>query len=299
MSFIFEIAVPPSDAPTSLWVPHAIEDEWQHVVGERWGGPDSTEKGTDPATGNVIHYTRLPAASTDTRVELEVTVQRRQRVNAHPAPRAFDRPPAEDPRFAPFLRADEQVRIDGPNAERARAIASPDEPPIVIARKLFDSILAGFTYDSGGCTPERCDLLGNLEQACDLRTGTCTELHGLFVAFARALGVPARFNFGFNVPRDKREGRIAGYHCWSEIALPDGSWFPVDVSEARKQPERTDFYFGSLDENRIAFTYGRDATLVPPQQGGTIDRFIFPYAESAGLEVRPSLGFRFVEPDPS
>ncbi|MBA3395925.1 MAG: transglutaminase domain-containing protein [Deltaproteobacteria bacterium] len=292
--FSFETSVPASDAPTSVWIPRPVEDAWQQITSEAL--PDlPCERGVDPETGTAMMCFALPPASTPSSFALGFTVERLQRSQPRPAVTGYTRPPSEDDRFAHFLKSDSRVRSDGGNLDRALAIASPDEPPLVIARKIFDHLVETMGYDSAGCTPERSDHLGDLEVACDLRTGTCTEFHGLFVAFARALGVPARFTFGFNIPRDKQTGTIGGYHCWADIALPDGSWFPVDVSEASKRPELADFYFGSLDENRIAFSYGRDVQLVPSQHAPRLDRFIFPYAETRNVAVEPTLAFSFAD----
>lgn len=286
--FTFEVTLAAHSAPARVWVPCPLEDEWQRVVAEAL-----RERTRDPETGNTMLHFELPPGATT--LEVGFTVERQERVHAVPAPQHYATPPAADDRLARYLRSDRRVRADGANLERARAIASPGEPPIAIARKIYDHLLATLSYDARGCTPERSHELGDLEVACDLRAGTCTEFHGLFVAFARALGVPARFQFGYNIPRDKQAGRIGGYHCWAEIALPDGSWFPVDVSEAWKRRELADYFFGSLDPNRVAFTTGRDVQLVPPQAGPPLDRFIFPYVEVAGAEVDPGLVFRFAD----
>lgn len=290
--FSFQVTLAARDAPMRVWVPCPIDDDWQRVLAESL--PElPAERGRDPLTGNAMLHFAMPPGTTT--LEVGFTVERRERAHAVPPPARYAGAPAADERLARYLRSDRRVRSDGANLERARAIASPDEPPIVIARKVFDHLLATFSYDARGCTPERSHSLGDLELACDLRAGTCTELHGLFVAFVRALGVPARFQFGYNVPRDKQQGRIGGYHCWAEIALPDGTWFPVDVSEAWKRRELADFYFGSLDPNRIAFTMGRDVGLVPPQSAPALDRFIFPYVEVDGAEIDPGLTFRFAD----
>jgi transglutaminase-like putative cysteine protease len=293
--FTYEVSVGPSDAPTLVWVPRPIDDEWQRVIGEALPPNVPSERGRDEETGTSMLQFTLPAARDEQRLEVSFTVERRERQHAVESGARYARPPQADGRMAAFLRSDARVRTDGPTLERARAIASMDEPPLVIARKIYDHLLATLDYDSRGCTPDRAHELGDLEMACDLRSGTCTEFHGLFVAYARALGVPARFTFGYNIPRGKTEGSIAGYHCWADIAHPDGTWFPLDVSEAWKRRELVDFYFGALDANRVAFTYGRDLQLVPPQSAPRLDRFIMPYAESGGAEVYTVLAFRFSE----
>ena len=64
-----------------------------------------------------------------------------------------------------------------------------------------------------------------------LRTGVgdCNEHTTLFVALARAAGVPSRMNVGVA----HQSGRFF-YHAWPEVWLPDraagegGHWVPVD-----------------------------------------------------------------------
>ena len=59
-------------------------------------------------------------------------------------------------------------------------------------------------------------------------------------------------------------------------------WAPVDSSEASKHPDKLDYYYGNLDENRIYFSRGRDITLSPPQEAGPVNYLIYPYVEVDG-----------------
>jgi hypothetical protein len=43
-----------------------------------------------------------------------------------------------------------------------------------------------------------------------------------------------------------------------------------------------EYYFGNLTENRVAFSVGRDLTLVPKQDGPPLNFFIYPYVEVDG-----------------
>jgi len=56
----------------------------------------------------------------------------------------------------------------------------------------------------------------------------------------------------------------------------------VDISEANKNPKLTDYYFGNLTEDRVAFSMGRDIDLVPKQDGPPLNFFIYPYVEVDG-----------------
>jgi transglutaminase-like putative cysteine protease len=83
----------------------------------------------------------------------------------------------------------------------------------------------------------------------------------------RCSGIPARFEIGFPLPTGKTEGEFPGYHCWAEFYLEDTGWVPVNVSGARKNPVKRDYFFGALDDNRVFFTYGRDIGLSPRPKG--------------------------------
>ncbi|NIN98761.1 MAG: transglutaminase domain-containing protein, partial [Anaerolineae bacterium] len=64
-----------------------------------------------------------------------------------------------------------------------------------------------------------------------------------------------------------------GYHCWAKFFLPGAGWVPVDISEADKHPSKVDYFFGTICENRVAFSVGRDILLTPPQQGERLNYF--------------------------
>ena len=60
--------------------------------------------------------------------------------------------------------------------------------------------------------------------------------------------------------------------------------YTLDASEAWKSG-MIEEYFGMLPSDRIEFTAGRDLVLEPPQEGGKVNYFIYPYAEVDGVPV--------------
>jgi len=76
----------------------------------------------------------------------------------------------------------------------------------------------------------------------------------VFIGMMRAAGIPARFEIGFSVPAEQREGAIPGYHCWAEFYVEPYGWIPVDASEAWKHPDKKDYFFGAHDYNRLQST---------------------------------------------
>jgi transglutaminase-like putative cysteine protease len=179
-----------------------------------------------------------------------------------------------------FLLADRLVPIDGRMKALAEQNTQGKQGPVEKAYALYDYVFHTLRYDKSGTGWGRGDSLW----ACDSKRGNCTDFHSLFISLMRAEGIPARFKIGFPLPADSPAGQsvIAGYHCWAEFYLHRLGWVPVDISEAWKNPSKHDYFFGSIDANRVQFTTGRDLTLQPKQDGSPLNYFIYPYVEVDG-----------------
>ena len=163
--------------------------------------------------------------------------------------------------------------------EEAIRIAGTESEPLVRARLIYDHIVKTVSYDKTGSGWGRGDAL----YACDIRKGNCTDFHSLLIGQMRALKIPARFIMGFSLPCDRTEGGITGYHCWAEFYIEGKGWLPVDASDASKHPDKKERFFAGLDQNRVAFTLGRDIKL-PESEAGRLNYSIYPYAEVDGKE---------------
>ena len=179
--------------------------------------------------------------------------------------------------LARFLEPDRLVPIDGRMKELADENTRGKQGTVERAHALYDYVFQTVRYDKSGTGWGRGDSLW----VCDAKHGNCTDFHSLFISLARAEGIPARFEIGFPVPTGT-EGTIPGYHCWAEFFVNGVGWVPVDISEAWKDPKKHDYFFGTLDANRVQFSVGRDLTLQPKQDGGPLNYFIYPYVEVDG-----------------
>lgn len=196
--------------------------------------------------------------------------------------------PAAD--LAPFLEPDRLVPTDGFIAQEARQVVGDAQTPLAKASRLYEHVVDTMRYDKSGEGWGR----GDAVYACDARTGNCTDFHSLFMAEARAVGVPAEFVIGVPLPPEAREGEIPGYHCWAQFHLDGRGWVPVDASEAHKNPERRRFFFGGLDAHRVEFTTGRDLDL-PGASVEDLNYVIYPHVEVDGAvhdEVETAFRFR-------
>ena len=118
---------------------------------------------------------------------------------------------------------------------------------------------------------------GNSIYACDIGVGNCTDYHSYFLSLSRTIGIPARFHMGFSIPTDQ-EGKVSGYHCWADYYVDGKGWYPIDISEGDKDPNRKDYYFGTVDNNRIKMIVGRDFILEGYEEK-TSNLFIYPIME--------------------
>jgi transglutaminase-like putative cysteine protease len=181
-----------------------------------------------------------------------------------------------------YLQPDKLVPINGVIAQLAKEKTEGANTPMEKARRIYDYVATTMHYDKSGEGWGRGDAIW----ACDSKRGNCTDFHSLFIGMMRSVGIPARFEIGFPLPEGKTEGDIAGYHCWAEFFVDGIGWIPVDASEASKNPAKRDYFFGTLDANRVQFTEGRDLRLSAQQQGPPLNYFIYPYAEVAGQPVK-------------
>jgi len=282
-SFTYQVHVPANkdaQGQLRLWVPLPQEDGYQKVEALRIESPVEYAKGREAEYGNAYALFRPTreqlAAGFDVTVRFVVTREE------HKAKLIYVSSPGEpagaaDPMLERYLEPDKLVPLNGVIAQLAQEHTAGDTSPIVKARHIYDYVVSTMKYDKSGEGWGR----GDAVWACSSKRGNCTDFHSLFIGMMRASGIPARFEIGFPLPEAKTGGDIPGYHCWAEFYLQGSGWIPVDASEASKNPERRNYFFGAHDANRVFFTYGRDLHL-PEQQGDALNYFIYPYAELNG-----------------
>ncbi|HXJ96720.1 MAG TPA: transglutaminase domain-containing protein [Terriglobia bacterium] len=279
--FVYQVTVAPAPGGTlRVWIPVATSDDNQDVILKNVSSPVPTETRRDSEYGNSVLYGEVESAGAPATLSLTYEVTRKEysrggvsdlmRYNrdSDPAP----------PDLARFLEPDRMVPINTRFQTMAADITRGKNGDVAKAYAIYDYVFHTLRYDKSGTGWGRGDAMW----ACDSKHGNCTDFHSLFMALMRAEKIPARFEIGFPLPANSSQGDIPGYHCWSEFYLSGLGWAPVDISEAWKDPARHDFFFGSLDTNRVQFTIGRDLVLNPPQGGPPLNYFVYPYVELNG-----------------
>ncbi len=152
----------------------------------------------------------------------------------------------------------------------ARDVVKGETNPYLMAQKLFADINLFMTYNDGPNSNK-----GALHA---LRTGqgNCEDYTDLFVASARALGIPARWNTGYlylpkqynGPPYIQEDGSIdisLMRHTWPEIFLPEIGWMVLDptftytIKSGKTNEKVVDWNkFGKIESTsrHIFFGYG-------------------------------------------
>jgi len=266
--------LPPGAASAELWIPLAHDDPQQRIRSVKVEGADGGEVVHDARYGNAaLHLTpKVPA-----RVVVTYVVERREEHHQLTGGMAAAAP--ADPIITRWLKPDKLGSLTPTVQSFTQKTTAGKTGTLAKVRAIYDFVVATMSYDKSGQGWGR----GDIVWACDAKRGNCTDFHTLFVAMARAAGVPARFEIGLPLPDERGQGEIPGYHCWARFYLDGQGWIPVDASEAKKHLDKKEFFFGGHDVNRVQFTTGRDLRF--PGMVGELNYFIHPYAEAGGKSI--------------
>jgi transglutaminase-like putative cysteine protease len=264
-----------------LWIPVPHDDLYQRVTALHVETPYAYKIATGDQGNAILHL--VVDRPKESAIPVTVTFHAVRRERLQPLAVVSTKSDAAVPSdLSRWLKPDRLVPIDGQIRAWAREVvdAAHAHTDLEMARAIYDHIIATVKYDKTGKGWGR----GDIYYACDARRGNCTDFHAIFIGYARAMGIPARFAIGFPLPADRGEGEIAGYHCWAEFYAKGIGWVPIDASEAAKNPAKREYFFGAHDENRVELSKGRDLALTPKQQGDPLNYFVYPYAEVDGKE---------------
>ena len=275
--------IPPGTRKVRVWVPVPQTDQHQTVRILQIKAPVKTRITRESEYGNRIMYADILNPTSDkAEFTLEYEVTRREYTRGDYAElerRDKSRQPVVVPAsMTRFIEPDNLIPTDGKIKALAIEVTGSQTGAIAKAKAAYDYLFTNMRYDKSGTGWGR----GDAVWACDSKHGNCTDFHSPFIGMLRADGIAARFDIGFPLPENKDKGDIPGYHCWAEFYAGKTGWVPLDISEAWKAKEKQDYFFGSVDANRVQFSTGRDITLSPKQDGPALNYFVYPYVEVDG-----------------
>jgi transglutaminase-like putative cysteine protease len=165
----------------------------------------------------------------------------------------------------------------------SKQIAGDETNPCLQAKKFYDWIAENIKYSYA----IEYSTIRNISDYCRTKGyGDCGQEAMLFITLCRLNGIPARWQTGWNTFPGAQT-----IHDWSEIYLAPYGWVPVDpymgvyaMRYANKlTPEQKrdirDFYFGGLDQYRIAANSDHNQVLNPPKQSMRSDDVDFQRGE--------------------
>jgi transglutaminase-like putative cysteine protease len=281
-TYSFTVKDIPSDAKrVRVWIPLPPTDEHQTVRVLAVKAPAKTRITHESEYGDRMVYAEMlnsAVGKAEFTLEYEVTRREYSRGDYARLERTDAKPIVVPASMNRWIEPDRLIPTDGKIKELSAEVTGSKIGAIAKAKAAYDYLFTNMRYDKTGSGWGR----GDAVWACDSKRGNCTDFHSPFIGMLRADGIPARFDIGFPLPENKDKGDIPGYHCWAEFYAPKTGWVPVDISEAWQAKEKQDYFFGSVDANRVQFSTGRDITLSPKQDGAPLNYFVYPYIEIDG-----------------
>ncbi len=294
VSVAVNLVLPDNAARVRLWIPYVMSDENQDITDVRLSG-DFASSGVyrEGKSGNTLLYAEWSGSAKTGTLEYAFKADRRE-VRINEIVEVERTIPSHE--YSRFLGATSLGSTVGPAKEYADRITKGKKTNTAKARAVYDWIVENMYPDPDvkGCG------IGEVEILLKKLGGKCADIHSVFVTLCRAAGVPAREVFGIRIPKDSKGEMTKAQHCWAEFHEPGTGWIVADPADVRKailekrlsvdeaKPLR-DYYFGAVDQNRIAFGMGRDLVLNPPQDGPPLNYFMYPYAEVDGKPLNEDL----------
>ena len=281
------IAAPDDSKDVRVWIPYPVSDKVQDISNVRING-NFTQSGiyAEKETGNLALYAEWTTPTKDRAITLTFDAKANELIRKD-FPEVEPVVPVE---IKEYLKSTVFIPTDGKIKEIALSITNDKQKISEKARAVYQWVVENTKRDPDvqGCGT------GEVEKVIAKRSGKCADISSVFVSVARAAGVPAREVFGLRLGKKDEEDMTSGHHCWAEFYVPGYGWVPTDPADVRKimlvnkldlkgAQGFVDYYFGAVEQYRVALARGgRGYYLNPRQNGGPLNYFMYPYAEVNG-----------------
>ena len=311
----YKLAAPQgSNGVVKLWIPLPVDTAFQQMTRLSFSGNyQQAYTTTNNAYGARTLFASWPESGGDLLLQLELEIETADwEPLKHEALKTWQAPeqivyPVD---VKPYLLATAHTPIDGLVRETAQKITGGEQDPLKKARLIYEWVSSHMERDNDVIGCGTGDVAAILQSG--KLSGKCTDMSSVFVALARASGIPARELFGIRLGRANKLERYSasafgkadsagvadvsgGQHCRAEFYLAGFGWLPCDPADVTKmrlaeKKSHQDAYvqavnsylFGNWEMNWVGFNYGRDFELYPATEQGAMNNFGYPYAEVDG-----------------
>lgn len=174
-----------------------------------------------------------------------------------------------DPAIAPFIHESPHVVFIPEMRALSKQIVGDEKNPALVAKKIYDWIGDNLHYSFA----IEYSTIRNISDYVRVRRyGDCGQEAMFFITLCRLNNIPARWQTGWDIFPGQED-----IHDWSEIYLAPYGWVPVDpcigllsirymtTLSPDQRREIHNFYFGGLDQYRMAANGDHSQTLSPPK----------------------------------
>jgi transglutaminase-like putative cysteine protease len=260
----FDLSHHPQGKEVKVWIPYPVTDDDQDISGVKVSG-DFIESAVymDNVYKTPMLYAHWSKNAKSRKLSFSFHAKRHEVIRR-------DFPTYEavwDKRdYALYLASTRLGPIDGEVKKLADSITSGKKGVLDKAKAIYDWTVEN-TYrnpDTRGCG------LGDVYRLLQEPGGKCTDISSIYVALARAAGVPSREVFGIRMGKKNIQDISTWQHCWAEFYLPGYGWVPVDPADVRKMmlvkkleiddqktKEYREYFWGGIDPYRIRLGEGR------------------------------------------
>lgn len=269
-----------------LWIPYPVTDEYQNITNVKIDGNYAEAAVyTDRTFQTPMLYARWGKGAKSRKLNFTFAVERQEVIKRDLSANETAWDPAD---YALYLAPTRLGPIDGKVKKLADTITAGQTTVLAKAKAIYD-----WTCENTYRNPEtRGCGLGNLYKLLGDPGGKCADISSIYVALARAAGVPAREILGIRLGKKPVQDISTWQHCWAEFYLPGYGWVPVDPADVRKMmlqqnlevshaktSEYREYFWGGIDPYRVKLSEGRDLTLNPPQIGQPVNYLMYPFAQ--------------------
>jgi len=274
--------IPQDTSELKIWIPHVAQTPYQEIEEVKITPEENATITYDKTYNNkIIHYSIKSPKESSLKLHIFYKVKRFEYSNTPENSNGGNH--TDNKNLEKYLMSNHLVPLNTQIKEMASEVTLGKDSTIAKARAIYDYVYDNLTYNKEIPGWGK----GDTVRVCLVKSGNCTDFHSLFIALVRANDIPAKFVIGVPL-KDEMAGEYRSYHCWAEFYDEQLGWIPVDISEAWKDETKKEYYFGSVSEDRVEFTRGRDIILEPEQMGEPLNYFFFPYVEVDGREFKNS-----------